>query len=132
MPTVSVKQRGFRPDGARRPTVTESRPVKIALLGCGTVGGGVIRLIRENASHLASRVGAPLELRHVLVRDANKARVSGCDPKWLTIDPEEVFNDDSVDLVVEVVHKANLARKVARMRPIGVTSSVRSTPARPW
>ena len=58
------------------------------MLGCGTVGGGVIRLIQDNAEYLASRVGAPLEIAHVLVRDAVKDRVPECRREWLTTDPE--------------------------------------------
>jgi homoserine dehydrogenase len=78
-------------------------PVRIALLGCGTVGGGVIRLITENAEYLASRVGAPLEIAHVLVRDESKDRVAECRKEWLTTDPEVVFGDKRLDMVVEVM-----------------------------
>ncbi|MEN9577826.1 MAG: homoserine dehydrogenase [Pseudomonadota bacterium] len=77
--------------------------VRIALLGCGTVGGGVIRLLRDNAEHLAIRVGAELEIAHVLVRDVNKVRVPECQPGWVTTDPERVFADGSVDIVAEVL-----------------------------
>lgn len=80
-----------------------SKPVRIGLLGCGTVGGGVLRLIRDSAEHLAARVGAPLEIAHVLVRDRAKARGAGCDDRWITTDPEVVFGDDGIDLVVEVM-----------------------------
>lgn len=79
------------------------RIVRIALLGCGTVGGGVIRLLRENAEHLAARIGAPVEITRVLVRDGNKQRVPECDPAWVTTDPEAVFSDPSIDLFVEVM-----------------------------
>jgi homoserine dehydrogenase len=78
-------------------------PVRIALLGCGTVGGGVLRLIQENADFLATRVGAPIEIAHVLVRDAVKDRVAECRREWLTTDPEVVFADPEVDLFVEVM-----------------------------
>jgi homoserine dehydrogenase len=78
-------------------------PVKIALLGCGTVGGGVLRLLEDNREFLATRVGAPLEVKHVLVRDLEKARVEECKREWLTNDPEKIFGDPSVDLVVEVI-----------------------------
>ncbi len=77
-------------------------PVRIALLGCGTVGGGVIQLIRDNAEYLASRVGAPLEVTKVLVRDITKDRVPECRPEWLTTDPDAVFGEET-DLVVEVM-----------------------------
>lgn len=77
-------------------------PVRIGLLGCGTVGGGVIRLIQENYDYLESRVGAPLEVRHVLVRDSVKDRVPECRREWITSDPEIVLGDD-VDVLVEVM-----------------------------
>jgi homoserine dehydrogenase len=84
-------------------------PVRIGLLGCGTVGGGVIRLIQDNHAYLASRVGAPLELRHVLVRDPVKDRVPECRREWITTDPEAVFAGD-VDLLIEVMGGEEPAR----------------------
>jgi homoserine dehydrogenase len=75
----------------------------LGLLGCGTVGGGVIRLIRENKDYLASRVGAPLEVAHVLVRDPVKDRVPECEREWLTTDAETLFSDKDVDVLVEVM-----------------------------
>ncbi len=77
-------------------------PVRIGLLGCGTVGGGVIRLIRDNYDYLESRVGAPLEVKHVLVRDAVKDRVPECEREWITSDPEIVLGDN-VNVLVEVM-----------------------------
>ena len=84
-------------------------PVRIGLLGCGTVGGGVIRLINDNAEYLASRVGAPLEIRHVLVRDVEKDRVPECRREWLTTNPDDLFSGD-LDLVVEVMGGEDPAR----------------------
>ncbi len=84
-------------------------PIRIGLLGCGTVGGGVLRLIRDNAEYLASRVGAPLEVRHVLVRDPAKDRVAECESGWITTDPEVVLGSD-VDVVVEVMGGENPAK----------------------
>lgn len=78
-------------------------PVRIALLGGGIVGGGVIRLLNENRSYLELRVGAPLEISHVLVRDPNKERVPECRPEWLTTDADALLKDTSVDVVVEVM-----------------------------
>ncbi len=79
------------------------KKVRVALLGCGTVGGGVIRLLRNNREHMAARVGAELEIAHVLVRDPSRARVPECDPAWVTTDPELVLGDPDVDLVAEVM-----------------------------
>jgi homoserine dehydrogenase len=81
----------------------EGKPVRVALLGCGTVGGGVVRLIRGSGERLASRVGAPLEIAHILVRDAAKSRVPECDPSIITTDSNRVLGDDSVDIVVEIM-----------------------------
>ena len=82
---------------------TPDKPVRLGLLGCGTVGGGVIRLLDENRAYLATRVGAPLEVRRVLVRDAVKDRVPECDRAWLTTDADDVLNDPDIDVIVEVM-----------------------------
>jgi homoserine dehydrogenase len=79
------------------------KTVRIGLLGCGTVGGGVIRLLRDNASYLASSVGAPIEVARVLVRDIEKDRVAELDRALLTTDPDDVLGDESIDLMVEVM-----------------------------
>src|SRR5258706_12283170 len=79
------------------------KPVNVALLGCGTVGGGVIRLLKENANTLATRVGAPIVIRKVLVRDIVKDRVPECDRSWLTTNPDDILADPETDVVVEVM-----------------------------
>jgi homoserine dehydrogenase len=83
--------------------------IRVALLGCGTVGGGVIRLLQEGREHLRARVGAELEIAHVLVRDPARVRVAECDPRWLTTDASKVLDDPSVDLVAEVMGGENPA-----------------------
>jgi homoserine dehydrogenase len=79
------------------------KPVRLGLLGCGTVGGGVVRLIRANAGYLAQSVGAPLEVARVLVRDAGKERIPELDHARLTTDPEAVLGDTSIDVFIEVM-----------------------------
>ncbi len=81
----------------------EKSTVRISLLGCGTVGGGVLRLLAENKNFLALRAGADIEVTHVLVKSPNKERVAECKKEWITTDPEVIFGDSSVDLVVEVM-----------------------------
>jgi len=78
-------------------------PVRLGLLGCGTVGGGVVQLLRQNERYLAERVGAPLEIAAVLVRDADRARVPELDRALLTTDPQRVLDDPSIDVIVETV-----------------------------
>jgi homoserine dehydrogenase len=84
--------------------------VRIGLLGCGTVGGGVVRLLHDNAAYLASRVGAPLEVGRVLVRDVEKDRVPELAPSLLTTRAEDVLGDPSIELIVEVMGGLDPAR----------------------
>jgi homoserine dehydrogenase len=77
--------------------------IKVGLLGCGTVGGGVVRLLRGNAAYITARVGAPIEITRVLVRDREKERVPDLDRAKLTTDPKDVLGDASIDCVVEVM-----------------------------
>ena len=86
------------------------RMIKVGLLGCGTVGGGVIQLLRANAAYLEARVGAPLDVVRVLVRDPEKERVAELDRARLTTDPEAILGDASIDVVVEVMGGLDPAR----------------------
>ncbi|GAC1394641.1 MAG: homoserine dehydrogenase [Polyangiales bacterium] len=79
-----------------------SKPIRFALLGCGTVGSGVLSLLADSGGYVARRVGAPLELAHVLVRDVKKARAH-VDPALLGADVERVLGDPTIDVVVEVM-----------------------------
>ncbi len=83
--------------------VVKARVVKVGLLGCGTVGGGVLQLLAQDSERLAERVGAPLEVARVLVRDLAKVRGSHCDPALLTTDAGDVLDDPGIDVVVEVL-----------------------------
>ncbi len=75
----------------------------IALIGCGTVGSGVAKLLLEHPDRLAARAGRKLELRHVVVRDPSKPR-DPCIPKHLvTTDLRRVIDDPAVQTAVEVV-----------------------------
>ena len=76
-------------------------PVRVALLGCGTVGSHVARLLVEQAADLRARVGRPLELVGIAVR-TDRPR-PGIDPALLTTDPASLVNRDDVDLVIELM-----------------------------
>lgn len=78
-----------------------SRELRIGLLGCGTVGGGVLHLLQAQAEALEAHVGARLDVARVLVRDASKSRPVSADR--LTTDAAAVLEDASIDLFVEVV-----------------------------
>jgi homoserine dehydrogenase len=76
--------------------------VRVGLLGAGTVGAEVLRLLGLNKEDFAARVGATLQVKKIVVRDASKVR-PGIDPALFTTDPYEVINDPDIDVVVEVM-----------------------------
>ncbi|RKN18022.1 homoserine dehydrogenase [Micromonospora musae] len=86
-------------------------PVRLALLGCGTVGGEVVRLLHEQSTDLAARIGAPLELAGIAVRRLGRDRGElPVDPAIFTTDPLGLIKRDDVDVVVEVVGGIEPAR----------------------
>ena len=75
--------------------------VGVAILGMGTVGTEVVRLLNENADSFTHRVGAPIVIRGIAVRDLDKDR--NVDPELLTDDPQSLVDREDVDVVVEVI-----------------------------
>lgn len=84
--------------------------LKVGLLGCGTVGGGVARLLSHNADQLAARIGAPVQISRVLVRHSDRPRPEEVAREWITTDPELLLGDSSVDIVIEVMGGEEPAR----------------------
>ncbi len=82
-------------------------PIRVAMLGCGTVGGEVVRLLQTQADELAARIGAPVELVGVAVRRPHKHPELG---DLLTTDASALVTRDDVDVVVEVIGGIEPAR----------------------
>ena len=87
----------------------ELKNIKVALLGSGTVGTGVYKLIERQREELPHKVGAGLTVSKVLVRDKNKKR-EGIDPSVLTDQWEDIITDDEIQIVVEVMGGIEPAR----------------------
>lgn len=83
--------------------------VGLSLLGAGNIGAGVIAALHDGAERYAARVGRPLELRRVLVRDASRAR-PGVRRAQLTTDLDEVLADAETRIVVELLGGEEPAR----------------------
>ncbi|HEY6419296.1 MAG TPA: hypothetical protein VIX59_09860, partial [Candidatus Binataceae bacterium] len=77
------------------------KPVRIALLGCGTVGAGVVKLLRRHAATYACKLGAPLELVGVADRSLKPDRSLGLTAKLITRDSAALVARPDVDIVVE-------------------------------
>jgi homoserine dehydrogenase len=86
-------------------------PVRVALLGCGTVGAEVVRLLHEQAADLTARIGAPLQVVGVAVRRLARDRGDlPIDPALFTTDALDLVKREDVDIVVEVVGGIEPAR----------------------
>src|SRR5262245_41139548 len=88
-----------------------NQPLNIALVGCGTVGGGVARLLLEQPDRLAARAGRPLVLRRVVVRDPAKPRAVPLPRELLTTDLDRALTDPNVHVVAELVGGVDWARQ---------------------
>lgn len=84
-------------------SATGERVVRVGLLGAGTVGGGVWRILHEHAGTIAVRTGARIEVTRVAVRDRSRPRDIDIPDDVLVDDPMAVVESDDVDLVVEVM-----------------------------
>jgi homoserine dehydrogenase len=87
-------------------------PLKVALLGCGTVGSEVVRLLQTRGDDLAARVGAPIELVGIAVRRLGKRRDLDVDESLFTTDAAALVARDDVDVVVEVIGGIEPARSL--------------------
>ncbi|MZE72581.1 homoserine dehydrogenase [Streptomyces sp. SID5789] len=86
-----------------------TRPLKVALLGCGVVGSEVARIMTTHADDLAARIGAPVELAGVAVRRPDRVR-EGIDPALVTTDATALVKRGDIDVVVEVIGGIEPAR----------------------
>lgn len=78
-----------------------NKTIRIGILGLGTVGTGVAKIIQKNQFDIAKRVGANIEIAKALVRNLDKERVL---PKeLLTTDANEILDDPSIDIIVELL-----------------------------
>ncbi|MFE5210634.1 homoserine dehydrogenase [Streptomyces sp. NPDC056600] len=88
-----------------------TRPLRVALLGCGVVGSEVARIMTTHAADLAARIGAPVELAGVAVRRPDRVR-AGIDPSLITTDATALVKRGDIDVVVEVIGGIEPARNL--------------------
>lgn len=80
-----------------------SRPLSVGVAGLGTVGGGVLKILRDNADIVAARAGRPIAVTAVSARDRTRDRgfsIAGL--RWYD-DPVALASDPAVDVVVELI-----------------------------
>lgn len=87
-------------------------PVKIGLLGLGTVGGGTVNVLQRNADEISRRAGRDIIVSHASARDINKPRICKTDGIQLTENPVDVVTDPEVSIVVELIGGDTFAREL--------------------
>ena len=77
------------------------KSIGLALLGLGTVGSGVIKVLQENGDMIKDREGINIEVKKILVKDPSKQRKVDVAAELLTDNFEEILNDGSIDVIAE-------------------------------
>ena len=88
-------------------------PVKTGLLGLGTVGGGTVSVLAQNAAEIARRAGREIRITHAAAREYDAARIEGLDRiDTLTDDAFAVVNDPAVEIIIELIGGCLPAREL--------------------
>ena len=81
----------------------EERVINAALLGLGTVGTGVYKVLKNQEEEMTAKIGCKVKIRRILVRNLEKAAAKVEDPSILTNNWDEIKNDPSIDIVIELI-----------------------------
>ena len=83
--------------------MSDKKQINVGILGLGVVGSGTVRVLTENAEDISRKVGVPVVVTRIAVRDKSKARDVAVDPVLLTERPEDVTDDLEIDIVCELI-----------------------------
>lgn len=87
------------------------KPIKVGLLGLGTVGTGVVRIVEGHQQDLLGQTGAAIEIAKILVQDKSKSRNISVTSDKLTENPWDVIENPEIDIIVEVMGGIDLAKQ---------------------
>jgi homoserine dehydrogenase len=79
------------------------KPVKVGILGLGTVGGGTVNVLKRNAAEIARRAGREIIVTRASSRDLGKPRICNTEGIAVSADPYDVINDPEIDIVLELI-----------------------------
>jgi homoserine dehydrogenase len=88
------------------------KKICLGLLGCGTVGKGVVKLLHQNASLLESKLGCSLFLKKIADLNLNDIKDIVPDETVLTDDPFDVTDDEEIDIVIELIGGTDIAQEL--------------------
>ncbi len=86
------------------------KPVKVGVLGLGTVGGGTVNVLKRNAAEIARRAGREIIITRASAKDLNKARICDTTGIILTTNPLDIINDPDIDIVLELIGGAGVVK----------------------
>jgi len=86
------------------------KPVKVGVLGLGTVGGGTVNVLKRNAAEIARRAGREIIVTRASARDLERSRICDTQGIALTTDPYEIVNDPEIEIVVELIGGETIAK----------------------
>src|SRR5262250_2571411 len=84
----------------------------VGLLGFGTVGTGTQRILRDNGDVIRHRVGVPIEVARIAVRDISRSRPVDVPSTLMTTNPFDIVNDPDIDIVVELIGGIDPAKEL--------------------
>jgi homoserine dehydrogenase len=90
-----------------------TQPVHIGLVGMGTVGTGVVRVLQDSADHIARQAGRPLIVEHVVVQDPKKPRSVELSDKRLSSDLRKITDDPAISVVAVLLGGLEPARTIS-------------------
>ena len=88
------------------------KPVKLGLLGVGTVGASTALVLKNNAIEIARRAGRDIEIIHASRKTIANGMPAGCENIKLTADPFDIVDDPEVDIVIELIGGYDPAREL--------------------
>ncbi len=88
--------------------------IGVGLVGWGTVGSGVVKVLLENAKAIESRVGVPLELRRIADLDLERERPVSVPREMLTTNADDILTDPDIQIVIELVGGLGFAKTVIK------------------
>lgn len=86
------------------------KPIKVGVLGLGTVGGGTVRVLKRNAAEIARRAGRDIVITHASVSDLSKPRICDTDDIELTTDSFAIIQNPDIDIIVESIGGLGLVK----------------------
>ena len=88
------------------------KPVRVGLLGLGTVGGGTVNVLKRNAGEIARRAGREIVITRASARQLTRTRICDTHGIDLTADPFDIVNDPDIDVVVELIGGYDMAKQL--------------------